>query len=157
MSTVPQRGRIIYDWLEEHPGRHTKVEWLAGTGLNDGAKTTAGLRYARGIAIANGKFIPMADAANKFTYILTSQPSDAVDAELITSAQAHGMAKWHHSHVEFMAGHNFAGLSASERKFVKARLKKIQARQQEDEADAEMTSAVIAMRREMRRQSNGQG
>lgn len=156
MSTVPQRGRKIYDWFDANPGRHSKVEWLAGTGLDASGKTDAGLKYARGIAIANGKFIPMADAANGFTYILTDQPSEALDAELITNQQAHGMAKWHASHVEFIASHNFAGLSASEKKFVKAREKKMRARRIEDEADAEMTSAVIAMRREMRHAANGQ-
>jgi hypothetical protein len=157
VSTVPQRGRIIYDWFKENPGRHTKDEWLAGTGLDASGKTDAGLKYARGIAIANGQFIPMADAANGFTYILSDQPSEALDAELATNLQTHGMAKWHDKHVDFIASHNFAGLKASEKKYVKARQKKMQARRIEDEADAEMTSAVVAMRHEMRHSSNDQG
>jgi hypothetical protein len=149
-STVPQRGRIIYDWLEANPGRKTRAEWLTGTGLPDDAKTNNGLKYARGIAVANNKFIPNADAANGFTYILTDQPSEAVDAELVTSLQARGMERWHEEHLDFMAQHNFAGLTDSEKKFAKARIKRMHARRAEAEADAEMTSAFIAMRREIR-------
>lgn len=156
-STIPERGRIIYDWFNDPARvgqRFSREEWLRGTGFQNSATTNKALKFARSIAADNGQMIPFADDVNGHTYILTESPADAFDSTFAVSAMTHGMEVLQDKHLDFVAEHGYEGLSGPEADLMRARRAKRDARRAADEADALADAAIMAMRRAVKH--NGQ-
>lgn len=106
MSTLDQRASVIYDFLKQHQGeRFTMPQLCKRLGLRPGSKTTAAIRRARDLAVADGLHFPPAVPANKFTYTVTSLPGEALDPALHMSRIQAGVENRADVGYDFMREH----------------------------------------------------
>lgn len=154
MSTVEERGVHIYLYLKNRPGKKFTIAQLCkALDLHPGAKTAAGIRFARDLATADGLHFPPAVPANGFTYTVTSLAEDALDPALHMSRIEAGVRKRADVGYDFMRHHERA-LPKELKPIVKAALA-MQAAARRSQAEAQQTMddmvvELVKLRRETR-------
>jgi hypothetical protein len=154
MSTVEERGTHIYEYLKARLGKKYSIHQLCkALDLYPGAKTAAGIRYARDLAVADGLHFPPAVPANGFTYTVTSLAEDALDPTLHMSRIEAGVRIRADVGYEFMRHHE-RNLPKELKPIVKAALAmQSSARRAQAEAQRTMDDMVVELvklRRETR-------
>jgi hypothetical protein len=151
MTTVAQRGLVMYQNFEDHFGVPRKwPDILESLGWDDSSRSRKALEWAREHALAHGLIIPMAAACTDHTYVLTDEAEVAFEPALTVERQAMGVKKLQYKHDDFMAAH-MRGLTGRHKRILKERIEFERNLRGVMEAHDNYTRLIIEQEREIRK------
>jgi DNA-binding response OmpR family regulator len=150
--TVEDRAEQIFSFLRTNLNKPYRLpELLAALRLHDSDKTRRAIRRARGLAEAAGLFLPVACPANGQTYIVTTDPVTVLDPAIHLARIEAGTRATKETHQEFMRS-RLRQMDPGTRQVTKAWLSFEERVRAVNEGAAELTQAMVAIRREGRQE-----
>jgi hypothetical protein len=149
-TRVDDRAQKIYDFLKGRLGRPYRVgDLLARVDLTDNATNRAALRRVKYLAEKDGLCCPYPTSSNGYTYTVTDDPTAALDPALHLARGQQGLEIPKTVYQDFVKS-RMSKLEPGERKVAKAWMDFEDKVKAVNSGAAELTKAIIAMRREDR-------